>query len=70
MVLCGLKLSGKIENYQHYGHLEFQNGTKKNQLQVIWIERYAFQVLKMMKSLTSDKSFWTQITYSGLSIVS
>ena len=37
MVLCGLKLSGKIENYQHNGHLEFQNGTKKK-INYKWFE--------------------------------
>ena len=38
-------LTGKIENYQYIRHLEFQSGTKEIQLQVIWMERYAFQVV-------------------------
>ena len=70
MVLYRLKLTGKIKNYKYIGHLEFQKRTTETQLQVIWTERYAFQVFKTIKSLRSDRNFWTQITHSGLSIVS
>ena len=45
MVLWRLKLTGKIENYLYIGHLESQSGTKQIQFQVIWKERYAFQVV-------------------------
>ena len=46
MVLWQLKLTGKLENYQYIGHLESQSGTKVIQLQVIWVERYAFKLFK------------------------
>ena len=45
MVLWRLTLTRKIENYQYIGNLESQSGTKEIQLQVIWIERYAFEAV-------------------------
>ena len=45
MVLSWLKLTGKIENDQYIGHPESQSSTKEIQLQVTWIECYAFQVV-------------------------
>ena len=39
------EVNQKDINYQYIGHLESQSGTKEIQLQVIRIERYAFQVV-------------------------